>query len=318
MDSLKEFLDAKEVEYEINIPLSKKTWVKTGGECAYWIVPQSVMQMTEVCRYMYVNKVEFDIVGQTSNMFFHSTYHPQVVVSTLKVNHYEIKEDVITCDCGALVVKLAKDCLSRGYAGFYGLTGLPGTVAASVSNNAGCFDCSISSMLVDAECLFPDGTIRKVCPDELHFSRRSSALKRKELKCVILSVTLCPSRASSIEEETAKAHKAMDHRRNHQERNLPNLGSVFCRMSLKRNVRNIVSVSVARIQSILGISEYMRVFKRMQLALYGYRDLDPYISDKNIDIFIWRDSGAEEAFERYKQFMKAAYKKLSIEIEEKA
>lgn len=318
MDSLMQFLDAKGVDYEINIPLSKKTWIKTGGECAYWIVPQSVLQMTEVCRYLYANKVEFDVVGQTSNIFFHSTYHPQVVVSTLKVNHYKIKEDVITCDCGALVVKLAKDCLSRGYAGFYGLTGLPGTVAASVNNNAGCFDCSISSMLVSTECLFPDGTVREVCREELHFSRRSSALKRKELKCVLLSVTLHPLRASSIEDETKKAHKAMEHRRNHQERSLPNLGSIFCKMSLKRNARNIVSVSVAKIQSVFGISEFMRVFKRMQLALYGYRDLDPYISDKNIDIFIWRDSGAEEAFERYKQFMNAAYRKLSIEIEEKA
>lgn len=57
--------------------------------------------------------------------------------------------------------------------------------------------------------------------------------------------------------------------------------------------------------------------KKSILLLYGYRDLDAYCSDRQINTFIWKDEKAEAAFERYKEMMNKVYKKLQIEIEEK-
>ena len=68
---------------------------------------------------------------------------------------------------------------------------------------------------------------------------------------------------------------------------------------------------------MLGVSNHVLVKKHTLLWLYGYRDLEQYISDKNINIFVWRDDYSEQAFERYKQFMSEVFKVLEMEIEEK-
>lgn len=310
------YLERLQIPYEQNVPLSRKTWIKTGGICACWITPTSVVQLKEVCKYLYANGIRFDLVGQTSNMFFHSTYNPQVVVSTVKVNKYEISGDTFLCECGVSVIKLAKDCLAKGYAGFYGLVGLPGTVASAVVNNAGCFKCSISSMLVSADVLLSDGTIRTLLKEDFQYSHRSSAFKRREKKGIILSVKLKAEKADNIEEEYRKSEETKLYRKNKQEGPNRNLGSVFSKMEYRYTKKNRFVAITSNMMSKLG-ADKKRIYKKMLLWLYGYTDLNRYISDKQINTFVWRDAEAEAKFFRYKEFMGKVYENLTIEIEER-
>ena len=314
---IEDFLDKSKIAFEEKVHLSKKTWIKTGGVCTYWITPVSVAQLTEVCRFLYVNNISFDIIGQTSNIFFHPSYNPQVVVSTIRVNGYSIEGDTLICDCGVSVMRLAKACMSAGYAGFYGLLGLPGTVAAAVTNNAGCFNCSISSMLTSADVLMPEGTVQTFTRDEFGYEKRSSIFKRGEVKGVVLSVKLKLQKAESIEEEFKKSEKTKQYRIIHQEGYANNLGSIYARKKLRRNFKNLFSLAVEKLVEMLGVSNSVLIKKHILLRLYGYRDLEHYISDKNINIFVWRDDYSEQAFERYKQFMSEVFRFLEIEIEEK-
>ena len=305
------------VPFEQDVPLSKKTWIKTGGACAYWIIPNSVQQLKDVCSYLYQNNITFDLVGQTSNIFFHSTYNPHIVVSTVKVNQYEIKDDIITCDCGVSVIKLAKDCISKGYAGFSGLVGLPGTVASAIVNNAGCFNCSISSMLKSADVLFPNGTIRTLSKDDFHYTHRSSVFKRGELKGIILSVRLKAEKAENKEEEFKKAEASTNYRKNKQEGYQRNLGSVFASRKMKKNAKNIISVGLSRIISLFRIMPLRKAQKLLLLNLYGYQDIIPYVSDRNVNTFVWRDEGAEQMFAIYKEFIGKVFDDAVLEIEER-
>lgn len=314
---LKDFLVNSRIPFEEKILLSKKTWIKTGGVCTYWITPISVLQLTEVCRFLYVNNVSFDIIGQTSNIYFHPSYNPQVVVSTIRVNGYSIEGDMLICDCGVSVIRLAKACMAAGYAGFYGLVGLPGTVAAAVANNAGCFNCSISSMLIGADVLMPDGTVKSFAKEEFGYKKRSSKFKRGEVRGVVLSVKLKLQKAESIEEEFKKSEKTKQYRKIHQEGYANNLGSIYARKKLRRNFENLLSLVAEKFVEVVGGSNPVLVKKYTLLRLYGYRDLEHYISEKNINIFIWRDDNSEQAFERYKQFMSKVFRVLEIEIEEK-
>ena len=181
---IKEFLIKNNISYEENVSLASKSWIKFGGIASLWISPKSVTELEEVCRYLYGNNIAYDLVGQTSNIFFHSTYNPQVLVSTVKVNGFRIEGDALACDCGCNVMKLAKEMLAEGYAGFYGLVGLPGTVGSAAVNNAGCFSCSISEMLISAEVLMPNGTIKTFEKDAFGYEKRSSKFKRGEVKGV--------------------------------------------------------------------------------------------------------------------------------------
>ena len=314
---LVQYLTEKSISFEQNVSLSKKTWIKTGGVCAYWITPSSIKQLKDVCLYLYQNNMRFDLVGQTSNIFFHSTYNPEIVVSTVKVNQYEIKDNIITCDCGESVVKLSKDCLSKGYAGFSGLVGLPGTVASAVVNNAGCFNCSISSMLISADVLLPDGTTKTFSKDDFHYSHRSSVFKRGEVKGIILSLRLKAEKVGNIEEEYKKAEASTNYRKNKQEGYQRNLGSVFASRKMKKNARNIIAVGLSRIVSLLKIMPQRKAQKHLLLTFYGYQDLFLYVSDKNVNTYVWRDESAETLFARYKQFVNEVFDNAIIEIEEK-
>lgn len=315
---LVQYLQEQHIPFEQDVLLSKKTWIKTGGVCVCWITPQSVEQLAKVCRFLYANSIAFDIVGQTSNIFFHSSYNPQVVVSTIKVNRYKMNDGVITCDCGVSVVKLSKEYLSQGYAGFYGLVGLPGTVASAIVNNASCFNCSLSSMLLSADVLMPDGTIRTMGAEDFKFTHRSSAFKRGERKGIILRIKLRIQKAEDISDEYRKSEEAVTYRRDNQERQAgKTLGSVFASRPMKRNFRNII-VNVAK-RLLPGILKCQPRYiqKKAILLLYGYRELDRYTSDRQINTFIWKDEKAEEMFERYKEMMNKVYDNPIMEIEEK-
>ena len=312
-----QYLTERVIPFEQDVSLSEKTWIKTGGVCTCWIAPDSAQQLKEVCSYLYQNGMTFDLVGQTSNIFFHSTYNPEIVVSTVKVNQYDIKDDIITCDCGVNVVKLAKDCLSKGYAGFSGLVGLPGTVASAIVNNAGCFDCSLSSMLVSADVLLPDGTIQTLQKEDFRYSHRSSVFKHGEQKGIILSVKLKAEKAEDIVEEHKKAEASANYRKHRQEGYSRNLGSVFASRKMKKNARNAIAVGFSRIMSLLRLMPGRKAQKLSLLWLYGYRDLSLYVSDKNVNIYIWKDERAEMLFARYKQFVNEVFNRAEIEIEEK-
>lgn len=314
---ISEFFITYKIAYENNVLLSKKTWIKTGGLCTYWVAPQTVEQLTEVCKFLYSNNITYDLVGQTSNIFFHSTYNPQVVVSTVKVNGYSIEGNILTCDCGCNVMRLAKEMLAEGYAGFYGLVGLPGTVASAAVNNAGCFSCSISEMLISADVLMPNGTIKIFKRDDFGYEKRSSKFKRGEVKGVVLSVKLKLEKAESIEEEYRKSEETKVYRKTNQEGPAKNLGSVFAKMTLKYNYRNRMAAIITTIATRIGFKNKKLLYKRMLLWLYGYSDLNLYISDKQINTFVWRDADAEQKFVRYKEFMGKVFDDLTIEIEER-
>lgn len=311
------FLGEKGIPFEQDVSLSKKTWIKTGGICGCWITPASVEQLAEVCRYLQANSIKFDVVGQTSNIFFHSTYNPEVIVSTVRVNDYNIEEAIITCDCGANVMKLAKYCMSQGYSGFYGLVGLPGTVASAVVNNAGCFGCSISSMLISADVLMPDGSVQILKKDDFGYEKRSSKFKRGEIKGIVLSVKLRLQKADNIEEEYNKSEETKLYRKTKQEGPKLNLGSVFAKLERKRNMKNKLASLLSKVAAVCHFAPQKRVYKKVLLTLYGYTDLNNYISDKQLNTFVWRDAEAERKFARYKEFMGKVFKGLTLEIEER-
>lgn len=312
-----EFLKERNIPFEENVSLTNKSWIKTGGTVGLWISPTSVSQLEEICRYLFTNSVVFELVGQTSNIFFHSTYYPQVVVSTVKVNRKRMEYDTLTCDCGCNVMRLAKEMLAEGYAGFSGLTGLPGTVASAIVNNASCFECSLSSMLISADVLLPDCSIETWQAEDFGYSHRSSVLKRKEKTGVVLTVRLKLQRADNPEEEKKKAEWAMNYRRTKQENKGRNLGSVFASRKMKRNLKNIVTVIVQNIAGAMRLISKRRAQKNMLLWLYGYRDLAPYVSDRNVNTFIWRDERAEQMFTKYKEFIGKVFDDTVLEIEER-
>ena len=130
------------------------------------------------------------MVGHTSNIYFKNSFNIHILVQTSKLTTYTISRNQVECECGVHVRKLARNMVKLGYKGFEGLVDLPGTIGCDVVNNSGCYGCYLSNLLIAVRLLQTDGNVKILSPQELAFRFRSSALKRGEIRGVILSVTL--------------------------------------------------------------------------------------------------------------------------------
>ncbi len=309
MEKFKLFLLENKIEHSYNVDLKSKTWIKTGGVALIWIVPMSIDQLEILGRYLYAENLKFEIVGQTSNLFFRSSYNPDIVISTIKLKDYNIIGDKVICDCGVSISKLSREFVRVGYEGYFGLVDLPGTVAAAVYNNSGCLDCSVSSLLYSIDILTVNG-VETFYYDSLMFSKRSSVLKQKKLVGIVLKVTLKVVMSNSPIEELNKSQLAHEKRVMQQEGAAKNLGSVYSKRVYKNDIKGIFVRAIKKIFNLNSLQQ-----KRLMLIVYGYKHLDKYISDKNINTYIWQDANAELLFEDYKKFINTVFKKAILEIE---
>ena len=80
--------------------------------------------------------------------------------------------------------------LAQGVRGLETLSGIPGTIGASVIQNIGAYGAEISDTLVSIDFLeFPSGARRTVPADELELGLRTSSLKTGTLQGIVLGVT---------------------------------------------------------------------------------------------------------------------------------
>lgn len=146
--------------------------------------------MIDLCKSLYTNRQCFEVIGHTSNIYFTPDYNADIVVSTRKVKSYEVKEDVLVCDCGVPVKLLAKAMVAEGCKGFDGLVDLPGTVGASIYGNASCFGSSINRILLSCDYVDAEGVIKTLTQDEVKLSHRSTVFKSGGHKGIIVSAKL--------------------------------------------------------------------------------------------------------------------------------
>ena len=80
--------------------------------------------------------------------------------------------------------------LGQGVRGLETLSGIPGTVGASVIQNVGAYGAEVADTLVSIDYLdYPSGTKRTIPAEELELGHRTSALKTGSLHGVVLGVT---------------------------------------------------------------------------------------------------------------------------------
>lgn len=317
---IREFLEQNSIPYNVNVPLNKKTWIKTGGICNFFVTPSTVLQLEQFASFLYQNNIVFEVVGATSNCYFLNSYSPKVVISTLHLNKIFETDSNIICDCGVLVSNLARECVKKGYKGFFGLVNLPGTISAAIYGNAGCYGCKVTSLLEEMSVLTYNSStgqveIKKLNVDHLSLSHRSTAFKRKEILGTILSVTL-KKELSEPKTEMEKAEYATLNRKATQELPVRNLGSVYMKLVYRKILKNTIAYFQKTVLRVFHIAhDGMTFYKHLQLWMYGYRCLDKCISDKNINTFIWADSEAEKMFLIYQEFISKVYSNPQLEIE---
>jgi UDP-N-acetylmuramate dehydrogenase len=311
------FLLSEKIIYGENIDLKTKTWIKRGGIANVWIQPENIEDFKKVIIWCQVNVIEFEVVGNTSNCYFLNTYNPLLVISTLKLRGISEKENNVICECGYQMSRLAKFCNSRGYVGYEGFIGLPGTVAGAVVNNSGCYG-SLTSNILKEISILQNGEIKVLKNHQLECQHRSSALKLKKIKGVILTVTFDISKKEDAIRLSKKSKEFQRRRYLTQENKYPNLGTVFCILRFRHSLyQKFIRGSFSRLIHLI-----LKNPVKQQIALVRlFWLLNPagsfrrYVSKYSVQCFTWKDDGADQAFNEYVAFIKKNATEATMEIE---
>lgn len=169
--------------------LAQLTTIGVGGSVGSFVEPTSEDGFIAAVREADKAGKPLLVIGGGSNLLVSDEPFGGVVVRDkrreIKVlpssdNHKSADGNValLEADAGANWDDFVAFCVSSGYMGVEGLSGVPGTVGASVVQNIGAYGqevaSSVSSVRVfDRE----DNVIRELSPNDMRFGYRSSALK---------------------------------------------------------------------------------------------------------------------------------------------
>lgn len=305
-----------------NFDISSICWLSgTYGELKCYadnyFIPETLNEFEEICRELYENHEEFDIIGHTSNVYFKPGYHTNNLVSTRKLNKWKEYDDHIWCECGVHVKSLSKEMVEEGIKGFAGLVDLPGTVGAGVYGNAGCYGDGFSTLVVSAKVLTSNGVIFELSKEDLGFRKRSSVLKRHQVDGVILSVKL-KKEYGDIDKIRKDATNNHELRKRTQPGPQNNLGSIFkyqnC-LTLRGRIIKGVSAIIAKLtHPTVPSSNLAKEKTYIACKLMRQRDLAEYLP-YGFNRYIWSSLSAHNRFDQYVSMYKKIFKDAELEIE---
>lgn len=176
--------------------------------------------------------------------------------------------------------------------------------------NSGCYDCGIEKTLKYIDLLTEQGEVIRLLSNELGFVFRDSSMKRGALKGIILKAYFDISHLKDKELLKSISEKNKANRKETQDPPAQNLGSTVNVTGLKRGFRNFVVSQIVRVYSFITDDSKKLYLLRKNLTcfLFGCKNILPYISDKRMNCFIWKDNGADEAFTDYLSFMDKVYR----------
>lgn len=319
MPNIEDYLISEAIEFEINIALKTKTWIKRGGTAKYWIEPTDIATCERLISWCQLNNIDHEIIGDTSNCYFLNEYDPFLVISTLKLQGMKIMyNDTIECECGCNMTKFAKYCTKNGYANYEGFIGLPGTVGGAVINNSGCYGSLISNVVKEV-ILISEGKKKKLANEDMQYVYRSSIIKSKQLTGFVSKVIFNIDKKDDPDVLLDKSKEYQYIRKTFSEHKHPNLGSTYCRVELKklplflRVYNKIYNVIISVFTKDILKCHKLKVKQFLRIRNVGA--FSKYISELGYFCFTWQDEGADLAFIEYTKFINKISNEAKLEIE---
>lgn len=171
-------------------PLARLTSIRTGGRADLFMVARTQAQMVTGVEECEALGVPWRVIGSASNLLIADHGVEGLVIKAAMTAPPSIEaadgEVVVEADAGCIFASVAKQTALAGFGGLEWAVNIPGTVGASVVNNAGAFGSSTAERLADADIYVPRVGVERITQVELQMSYRSTRLKRGELRGVIL------------------------------------------------------------------------------------------------------------------------------------
>ena len=208
-------------------PMSKHTTFRVGGPARYFVIPDSVEEVSQIVKYCNLIDKSFYILGNGSNLLVSDRGYDGVVIQVDRnLDNVCIEETKITAGAGARLAKIAGDAMNAGLCGVEFASGIPGTIGGAVVMNAGAYSGEMSQIVTHVKVVDHEGNIMTLSIEELEFGYRTSVFKKKPLVCLEVVIMLQKGDPAEIK---FKMNEMRDKRIARQPLEFPSAGSTFKR-----------------------------------------------------------------------------------------
>ncbi|PEG87375.1 MULTISPECIES: UDP-N-acetylmuramate dehydrogenase [unclassified Lactobacillus] len=223
-----ELLDLKKqgINIKEQIPLSRYTFTKTGGEAEYLAFPKSTDEVEKLVKVTRENKIPLTIIGNASNLIIRDGGIDGLVIILTDLKEIKVKDNKVTADAGAKIVDTAFIAAHHGLSGMEFAAGIPGSIGGGVFMNAGAYGGEMQEVVESVNVLTRAGEFKTYSNKEMEFSYRHSLVQ--DNGDIVLSATFSLTPGDRLE--------ILDHmhylnalRRYKQPLEYPSCGSVFKR-----------------------------------------------------------------------------------------
>lgn len=222
---IKDFFNKGNYNYEENISLKKYNTYRIDILAKYMVFPKNAKELIELINFARTNNIKYMILGNGSNVIFNTTYYDGIIIKLDNFNNMSIKGNKVYAEAGCSLIKLAISTINAELSGLEFACGIPGTVGASISMNAGAYNLDISNSLESISVLTPQNEIITLNKKKLEFSYRDSFLKRNP-DYVVLSANFLLKKGNR-EEMLLQMEERKKRRKDTQPLEYPSAGSVF-------------------------------------------------------------------------------------------
>ncbi len=218
-------MNDKDCEILRNEPLSKFSYMKTGGVARKIIFP-----LTEAAFIKTVKNEDAYILGNCSNVIFSDEGINKTIVLTTKLKStnvfYENDSWYISAQAGASLGSVARLALENSLSGMEFAHGIPGTIGGAIFMNAGAYGGEIKDVFHSCLCVGENGNEITLYSDDMKFSYRKSVMQEKKL---ILINAIFKLKKGEKTEIKSLMDDLMERRRTKQPLEYPSAGSFFKR-----------------------------------------------------------------------------------------
>jgi UDP-N-acetylmuramate dehydrogenase len=159
-----------------NAPLGHLTWFGVGGPAEVLFKPEDRGDLVDFIKAC-PSDVPVTVMGVASNLIIRDGGIPGVVIrlgrefAAIEAQGTDIKAGAAAMDMNVALVSA-----NAGVAGLEFLSGIPGTIGGALRMNAGAYGTETKDVLVSADVLLRDGSVKTMSPEDMGMSYRRNAL----------------------------------------------------------------------------------------------------------------------------------------------
>lgn len=213
---------------ECDVPMSKYTTFRIGGNASVMLTPLNDSQLVSVIKECKKENIKPFILGNGSNMLICDAGLKTVVINMCRPEPKIelVNGDTIVCDAGINMSKVCNFALENELTGLEFAFGIPGSAGGAAYMNAGAYGGEMKDVLVECRHIDPDGNLGSLKGDELGLAYRTSAYERNGF---IITTLIMKLKKGDKAEIKAKMQELLQRRKDKQPLEFPSAGSTFKR-----------------------------------------------------------------------------------------